>query len=123
MKVKTHLSKVIIIIALLTFWGCSQSPEIADISMRLHDKYKTHFLHAEMRKNHDLFLIFRMDSTNLNHYQVQSKAHDIAAFAFAKADTPGKIQNITVRFQHIGAPAVIKDPHVHIYTFSTFSLK
>jgi hypothetical protein len=91
--------------------------------MELHDKYETRFLHAEMKNQHDLFLIFRIDSTNVNTYKIQAKAHDIAAYAYDKVDSASKIKNITVRFQHIGAPAVIKDPHALVFTFSTLSLE
>jgi hypothetical protein len=131
-----HYLKQLDIKSILPFWGalvillsiliinaCSRSPVIANLSMELHDKYETRFLHAEMKNQHDLFLIFRIDSTDVNAYKIQAKAHDIAAYAYDKVDSASKIKNVIVRFQHIGAPAVIKDPHAHVFTFSTLSLE
>ncbi|HKJ46475.1 MAG TPA: hypothetical protein VJ991_11665 [Balneolales bacterium] len=118
-----YLGLLGILLSLLIIDGCSRSPVIANLSMKLHDKYETHFLHAEMKNKYDLFLIFRIDSTDVNAYKIQAKAHDIAAYAYDKVDSASKIKNVTVRFQHIGAPAVIKDPNAHVFTFSTLSLE
>lgn len=124
MKYSFRLKKISgLLIFLLILTGCSQSRQIADLSMQLHDKYKTYFLHAEMRKHNDLFLIFRIDSTQKNQHNIRNKAFKIASFAYSKVETPEDIKNITIRFQHIGAPTVITDPHAHVLTFSTLALK